>query len=80
MTDPQNEVTVTLADGAVVTRITEQEFKTRFANRMIERGVDKDFAEQNAEIALEEYMNPDNGYDYECPEDLADEEMYCWSD
>lgn len=54
--------------------ITKDEWKSRYARRLVERGgLDEPTAAEAAESAI------DDADDWLTPEDAADEEMSCWA-
>ncbi len=46
----------------------------KYKARLMERGVDEDFAQKTLEAAMDEFFYEDD------PEDKADEELSCWGD
>jgi len=53
--------------------LSEKEWKEKYFNRLVERGVDKKTAREMTEIALDE----EDVMQYD-PEDVADDELSYW--
>lgn len=62
--------------------MTRDEFRERYVKRMVGAGVDDEammyYIQESAEVAWEQWSDPDEGLQDLTPEEMADEERDCW--
>ena len=52
--------------------MNEEEWRKKYSERLVERGIDKEFADKTAQVT--------DITDADDPVDAADEELSCWGD
>lgn len=64
-----------------ITILTREEWKRRCADEFIKRvELDEEGAMAAADICLEVVENDPDTFEYDSPEDMANDEMDCWTD